>query len=40
MDGGPTAMLMFQKDDYLFSFDLKSGYHHVDIFEPQAVSRF
>ena len=26
---------MFQKkDDYLFSFDLKSGYHHVDIFEP------
>ena len=29
-----TAMLMFQKDDYLFSFDLKSGYHHVDIFEP------
>ena len=29
-----TAMLMFQRDDYLFSFDLKSGYHHVDIFEP------
>ena len=26
-----TAMLLFQKDDYLFSFDLKSGYHHVDI---------
>jgi len=25
------AMLMFQKGDYLFSFDLKSGYHHVDI---------
>ena len=24
------AMLMFQKGDYLFSFDLKSGYHHVD----------
>ena len=24
-------MLMFQKGDYLFSFDLKSGYHHVDI---------
>ena len=24
-------MLLFQKDDYLFSFDLKSGYHHVDI---------
>ena len=29
-----TAMLMFQKNDYLFSFDLKSGYHHVDIYEP------
>ena len=28
------AMLMFQKGDYLFSFDLKSGYHHVDIYEP------
>ena len=27
------AMLMFQKGDYLFSFDLKSGYHHVDIYE-------
>ena len=26
-----TAMLLFEKDDYLFSFDLKSGYHHVDI---------
>ena len=25
------AMLMFQKGDYLFSFDLKSGYHHVNI---------
>ena len=24
-------MLLFQKDDYLFSFDPKSGYHHVDI---------
>ena len=27
------AMLMFQKGDYMFSFDLKSGYHHVDINE-------
>ena len=26
-----TTMLLFQKEDYLFSFDLKSGYHHVDI---------
>ena len=25
------AMLMFEKDDFMFSFDLKSGYHHVDI---------
>ena len=29
-----VAMLMFQKGDYLFTFDLKSGYHHVDIYEP------
>ena len=29
-----VAMLMFQKGDYLISFDLKSGYHHVDIYEP------
>ena len=28
------AMLLFQKGDYMFSFDLKSGYHHIDIFEP------
>lgn len=27
------AMLMFQKGNYLFSFDLKSSYHHVDINE-------
>jgi len=26
-------MLMFQKDDYMFLFDLKSGYHHVKIYE-------
>ena len=26
-------MLMFEREDYLFSFDLKSGYHHVDVFE-------
>ena len=25
------AMLMFQKDDFMFSFDLKAGYHHIDI---------
>ena len=28
------AMLLFQPGDYVFSFDLKSGYHHIDIFEP------
>ena len=28
------AMLIFQKSDYLFLFDLKSGYHHVDIYKP------
>jgi len=27
------AMLVFQKDDYMFSFHLKSGYHHVEIYE-------
>ena len=25
------ALLMFRKGDYAFTFDLKSGYHHVDI---------
>ena len=28
-----TAMLLLEHNDYLFSFDLKSGYHHVDIVE-------
>ena len=27
------ALQFFQKDDYMISFDLKSGYHHIDIFE-------
>ena len=26
-----TALLLLEKGDYLFSFDLKSGYHHVEI---------
>ena len=26
-----TAALMFEQGEYLFKFDLKSGYHHVDI---------
>ena len=24
-------MLLFEKGDYLFTFDLKLGYHHVDV---------
>ena len=27
-------MLMLNKNDFLFKFDLKSGHHHLDIFEP------
>lgn len=26
-----TALMFFEKDDFLCTFDLKSGYHHVDI---------
>ena len=26
-----TAALMFEKGEYMFKFDLKSGYHHVDV---------
>ena len=29
-----VALLMFNEDNFLFKFDLKSGYHHLDIFEP------
>jgi len=29
-----TALLLFNRDDFLMKFDLKSGYHHLDIFEP------
>ena len=28
-------MLLFEKADYISTFDLKSGYHHVDI-HPQS----
>ena len=28
-----TAMLLLERNDYMFSFDLKSGYHHVDVAE-------
>ena len=27
-----TAALLFEKHEYLFKFDLKSGYHHVNIY--------
>ena len=26
---------MFRKNGFMFSFDLKSGYHHVEIFQPR-----
>ena len=26
-----VAALMFEQDEFLFKFDLKSGYHHIDI---------
>ena len=29
-----TALLLFQLGDHAFMFDLKSGYHHVDIYQP------
>ena len=28
-----VALLRFTEDDFLFKFDLKSGYHHLDIFK-------
>ena len=28
-----VAILMLRKGDYMFSFDLKSGYHHIDTAE-------
>ena len=27
-------MTMIDCNDFLFKFDLKSGYHHIEIFEP------
>ena len=30
-----TALLMFENDDLMFTFDLKSGYHHIDICPTQ-----
>jgi len=31
-EGLCTVMQMISKHDYVFTFDLKSGYHHVDIY--------
>ena len=28
-----TVIQLLKKGDYVFSFDIKSGYHHIDIFE-------
>lgn len=33
-EGIQTAAELFQSNDWVFKFDYKSGYHHVDIFEP------
>jgi len=33
-DDWKIASLMFHKNGYMFSFDLKSGYHNVEIFQP------
>ena len=30
-EGLRVAVLMFEKNDYLIKFDLKSGYHHIDV---------
>ena len=30
-EGLPTLSVMFRKDFYFFTFDLESGYHHIDI---------
>ena len=32
-EDGKTAISYFARGAYMFSFDLKSGYHHVEIFE-------
>ena len=31
-----VAMMMFKQGEWMFSFDLKSAYHHVDV--PQTAS--
>ena len=29
------ALQLFKKDSFLFKFDLKSGYHHIDVCPQQ-----
>lgn len=36
-EGIQTATELFQSEDWVFKFDYKSGYHHVDIFEPHTT---
>ena len=31
-EGIPAALELFKKDDWVFTFDYKSGYHPLDIF--------
>ena len=35
LDMQHVAALMFEKHDYMFKLDFKSGYHYVDIFIEQ-----
>ena len=32
---GKVASEMFDVSDFIFSYDLKSAYHHIEIFEKQ-----
>ena len=31
-EGQRVATTMFERGDYVFKFDLKAGYHHVDVY--------
>lgn len=31
-EGLDLVVQMFRKGEYFFTFDLKSGYHHVDVY--------
>lgn len=36
-EGIQTAAELFQSNDWVFKFDYKSGYHHVDIYDPHTT---